>query len=203
MIKIKTKMPNFDSQRHNELIASNWKMLKEPGNIYSAIVLSFPLMILNVAITLGLLSIIEPLSLNFLDFSMEGFSISIDLKHIVGLIALLILHEALHFICIPDFRTSKNTSFGITPIGGFVYSEENIKKSRYISITVAPFLIISFVLPILLGLFKLLTPYPIFLILLNSAASSVDILNLINIVRKVPENALITSNGAKTYWLSK
>lgn len=196
-------MPDIDQQRHNKLIKNNWTELKEPGNIYSAIILSFPLMALNVIITLRILSIFAPQSLMFLDSSIERFSISFGLRHIGGLIALLILHEALHFIFIPKFRTSKKTYFGITPVGGFVYSEENIPKLRYSCISLAPFLIISVIMPSLLGLLNLLTPYLVVLTLLNSMAASVDILNLIIIGIQVPKNSQITSNGMKTYWKAR
>ena len=202
-MKIKTKIPDFNLERHYELMKSNWIPLNEPRNIYSAIALSFPLMILNALVTLGLLSIFVPLSLMLSDINSGSISISIELRHLIGLISLLLLHEVLHLISIPGFWRSGTTYMGLTPVGGFVYSEESISKLRHISITLTPFLVISVILPILMGFFNLLTQFFIVLILLNSMASSVDILNMILVVAQVPKGSQITSNGPKTYWKSR
>lgn len=48
--------------------------------------------------------------------------------------------------------------FSMTVAGGVVATEEEILKSRYIFITIAPFMIISIILPLILGVFGLLTP---------------------------------------------
>jgi hypothetical protein len=81
-----------------------------------------------------------------------------------------------------------------------VLTEEEILKSRYIWITIAPFMIISIILPLILGGLGLLTPTLKFLIILNSMASSVDMLNLLLIIKQVSKNAILKSNGPYTYW---
>lgn len=202
-MKIKTKIPDFNLERHYELVKSNWIPLNEPRNVYSSIALSFPLMMMNALITLGLLSICTPLPLMLSDINSGSISISIDLRHLMALIILLLLHEALHLISIPGFWKSETTSFGITPVGGFIYSEESIPKWRHICITLAPFLVISIIIPMLLVFFNLLTQFFIVLIILNSMASSVDILNLVLVATQVPKGSQITSNGPKTYWKSR
>lgn len=116
------------------------------------------------------------------------------------LVLLLVFHELLHLIFIPNFIKSEKTYIGLTLYGGFVITEEEISKSRYIFITLAPFIIISIILPLIIGVFGLLTPTLKFLIILNSMASSVDILNLLLIIKQVPKSATLKSNGPDTYW---
>ena len=110
------------------------------------------------------------------------------------------MHELIHLILIPNFVKSEKTYIGFTLFGGFVITEEEISKSRYILITIAPFVIISIILPLVLGSLGLLTVTLKFLIILNAMASSVDLLNLLLIIKQVPKNAILKNNGPNTYW---
>ena len=110
------------------------------------------------------------------------------------------MHEFFHLILIPNFAKSEKTFAGITLFGGFVVTEEEIARTRFILITVAPFVVISIILPILLGIFGLLTTTMKFLIILNAMASSVDLLTFFLVISQVPKNATLISNGPKTYW---
>ena len=103
------------------------------------------------------------------------------------------------FDLIPNFVKSEKTYIGITLFGGFVLTEEEISKSRYVLVTIAPFVIISIILPLVLGSLGLLTTTLKFLIILNAMASSVDLLNLL-VIKQVPKNALLKGNGPNTYW---
>ncbi|WP_370572648.1 DUF3267 domain-containing protein [Methanomethylovorans sp.] len=199
-IKIKYKIPEFSSERHSQLLGVHWTVLREPKNLFSAIMLSIPLMAINLFITLVTINLFIPISLSIFGINTAAISININFGAITVLIALVAIHELLHLVFIPGFRRSDKTYIGITYFGGFVYSEENISKMRYVLITIAPFIIISILLTIVLGSLSLLTPNLIFLILLNSMASSVDILTLILILYQVPSGSYITVNGMKSYW---
>lgn len=197
---MRNKIPKTNPERHLELINNRWVQLKEPQNLRDAILLSLPIMFLNILITFEIIQIISPSSLIDIGISLNSFSIIIDLYDIIGLMLLLIIHELLHLMFIPKFIKSKNTYLGITPFGGFVYTEEKLSRSRYIIITVAPFVLISIIAPLILGNIGLLTPLVTILILLNSMASSVDILIFILILSQVPVNSNLRSNGMNTYW---
>jgi hypothetical protein len=199
-MKLVNKLPKSDQRLHVDLIKSDWVPMKEPKNLMSAILLSIPLMIVAAMISIGIITIFS--SISFSDFGMtsDSISISINLGIIFWIVLLVILHELLHLIFIPHFIQSKKTYIGLTLFGGFVVTEEEISKSRYIFITIAPFMIISIILPLLLGVFGLLTPTLIFLIILNSMASSVDLLNLLLIIKQVPQHAILKNNGTNTYW---
>lgn len=86
---------------------------------------------------------------------------------------------------------------GVSIWGGFVLTEEEVIRSRYAVITLAPFLAVSVVLPFILGAPGLLTnPLKLF-VLLDAMASSVDMLNLLLIMKQVPNNAVLKNNGPK------
>lgn len=199
-MKISSKIPKMSSERHIELINDQWVQLKEPRNLITSMLWSIPIMFLNALVTIGIIHIIMPISLANFNINLGAFSVIIDLYDIIGLIILLMIHEFLHLILIPNFIRSDKTYVGITPLAGFVYTEEELSKSRYIIITIAPFVLISIIATVIFGSMGILTPLITILILLNSMASSVDILMLILILFQAPANSYITSNGMNTYW---
>jgi hypothetical protein len=199
-MKIQTKLPKFNESLHLEFIKNEWVPMKEPKHLVSAILLSIPLMIINALISIGVITIFSTISLQEFGLTANSISISINFGSIFLLVLVVIIHELLHLIFIPNFIKSKNTIFGLTWFGGFAATEDKIIKSRYILITIAPFIIISVILPFILSALGLLTSTFKFLVLINAMASSVDILNLLFIVKQVPKNGVLKSNGPKTYW---
>ena len=89
---------------------------------------------------------------------------------------------------------------GITYGGGFVYTEEQLTRTRYLIISFAPFIAISLILPFILGMLHLLSPLITGLLLLNSLGSSVDILIAVLVLMQVPSRAYLVANGRDTYW---
>lgn len=199
-IRIQNKMPISNEAVHLELMKNEWVPMREPSNVGMAILFSLPIMILNALITIGAIYVFSSISLAEFGFSAKSITIYIPYGVIIWIFFLLITHELIHLLLIPNFRKSNKTFIGLTPFGGYVLTEEELSKSRYIMVTVAPFVIISIITPFLLSMFDLLTPTLKFLILLNSLASSVDILNFILILVQVPKRAKLVSNGTKTYW---
>jgi hypothetical protein len=198
-IKIIYKIPNSDEKTHLNLINNGWIQLKEPKTLLIASIVSIPLMLINILISIGAINIFSPITLNELGFSGDSFEITIHLSAIIGFFLTLIIHEIIHLILIPNFLKSKKTFIGLTPFAGFVYSEEEISKTRYLIISIAPFIILSIFLPLILGLLGLLTTTLKVLIILNAAGSSVDIL-LFLLLTQVPKDSVLRSNGMKTYW---
>nr|WP_211171080.1 DUF3267 domain-containing protein [Bacillus sp. DNRA2] len=195
-------MPKYNQSLHSELIKNEWVPLKEPRNLISTFLLSIPLMIINGIFSIGILNIFSNVSLKDFGIYPNSVSFTINLEIILFTILLVIFHEFLHLIFIPNFIKSKNTIIGIHWLGGFVATEEKIQKSRFILVAVAPFVIISVVLTIILGVCGLLNSTLKSLVILNSLASSVDILLFLLIITQVPKNGLLISNGNKTYWKS-
>ncbi|MFS0783442.1 DUF3267 domain-containing protein [Bacillus sp. 1P06AnD] len=200
-MKISNKLPESNPSVHLELVKNNWIPMKEPKNLTSAILLSIPLMIASAFISIGIINIFSSISLSDFGIKSDAITITINLSIILWLFLLLVIHELIHLILIPNFVKSEKTYVGFTLFGGFVITEEEISKSRYIIITIAPFVIISIILPLVLSSLGLLTTTTLkFLIILNAMASSVDLLNLLLIIKQVPKNAILKSNGPNTYW---
>lgn len=158
-------------------------------------------MILSTLLSIAVLGIFSPLSLADVGINpSQTISITIHLQDLAYLIGLVFIHELVHLIFVPGFLTSDKTFLGITYFGGFVYSEETISKSRYILITLAPFILLSIILPGIFGILDLLNPLAKILILLNAMSSGVDMLTLILVLIQAPADVYFTSNGIKTYW---
>ena len=202
-MKILNKLPKINPSVHLELVKNKWIPMKEPKNLTSAILLSIPLMIVSALISIGIIKIFSSISLSDFGFKPDEITITINLSIVLWLFLLLVIHELIHLILIPNFVKSERTYVGFTLFGGFVITEEEISKSRYVIITIAPFVIISIILPLVLSLLGLLTTTLKFLIILNAMASSVDLLNLLLIIKQVPKNAILKSNGPNTYWKIK
>ncbi|MGE7610106.1 DUF3267 domain-containing protein [Peribacillus frigoritolerans] len=199
-MKILNKLPKSNPSLHFDLIKNGWVPMKEPKNLIRASLLSIPLMIVDAIISIGVINIFSSISLSDFGMTSDSISITINVAIIFLLVLLLILHEFLHLIFIPNFIKSEKIYVGLTLLGGFVITEEEISKSRYIFITIAPFMIISIILPLILSVFGLLTTTLKFLIILNAMASSVDMLNFLLIIKQVPKNATLKNNGPDTYW---
>lgn len=204
IIRFTKKFPQTNSDRHSELIANNWIPLREPQNLALAILASVPLMILSALPPLEVFNIVTPSYLADFGITPSQISITIDLQDLVyflGLSAVIIFtHELLHLVFVPDFLTSDKAFLGITYFGGFAYSEEVLSKSRFILVLLTPFVVISIILPGILGALNLLNPLLKFMILTNAMGSSVDMLNLVLVLVQVPAGAYLTCNGTRTYW---
>lgn len=201
-MKIITRLPKKDDKRHIYLTNNGWMPLKEPGNIFLAILLSIPLMVLAAFISIAIIRAFYNISLASygLDIAAGNIGVEFNLLYILGIIILIIVHETIHIVLIPNFLKSDKTYVGIVPLGGFVYTEEIITKARHLTITILPFILISIMLPAVLGLLGMLNPFIIFLIVLNSIGSGMDILNFIIVLKQVPSKACLTNNGMDTYW---
>lgn len=146
-MKLLNKLPKSNSKLHVDFIKNGWIPMKEPKNLISAILLSIPLMIVASMISIGVINIFSSISLREFGFTSAGLSITINLSVILGIVFLLIIHELFHLIFIPNFMKSEKTAVGLTLFGGFVMTEEEISKSRYLFITIAPFMILSIIFP--------------------------------------------------------
>jgi len=194
------RIPATDKKLSEKLVAENWRKIKEPKNLLTAILASVPLMFIN-----GLLSIsiIIPIY-NPLKSIIANYTFTVTIKEIVYFIIaafiLIIVHELIHMIFIPHFIKSDKTYWGITLNGGFVTTTERISKIRFIIISIMPYFLLSIVVPIILGFCNVLNNFIMALIILNAMASSVDIFNLFLILCQTPKNSYIINNGFETYF---
>ena len=200
-MRIRNKFPRVDSKRHQYLLDNQWTLVKGPRGIPRTILLSIPLMFINAFIAFWIIKLFDVISLEEFGISPDSIDISFNIVYLIGFILILIIsHELMHLIFMPNFIKSKKTYIGLTYFGGFAYSEEIVAKIRLIIIGIAPFFIISIILPIILSFFGLLTPFIKLIVLANAASSSVDFLSIIFILIYVPSGASLVSNGSKDYW---
>jgi hypothetical protein len=199
VIKIQNKLPKVKEQLHLDLINDGWVPMKEPKKLSSAILISIPIMFINALISIVIINMFSTISLNEFGIT-SSLSINIDLGVIIWVFLLIIFHELIHLLFIPNFLKSRKTMIGFTLFGCYVHTEEELSKSRYILVTIAPFIILSIILPLILGVFGLLSSTFKSLVLLNSMASSLDILMLILLLTQIPKKASLRNNGTKTYW---
>jgi hypothetical protein len=200
-MRITTRIPAGDKQKQLALTASQWVKLEEPENSLTAILASIPFMALNAAITLLIAGMFVPVSFGYFGIAGSSFSYQINfLTLLSGVLGILVAHELIHVLCIPDFIHSDTTCLGITYGGGFVYTEEKLTRTRYLITSFAPFVTLSLILPLVLGLLNLLSPSIIGVLLLNSLGSSVDILIALYVLIQVPSRAYLVANGRETYW---
>lgn len=166
----------------------------------SAVVFSMPFMVINILISVGIIYIFPSFSFINQFFTVDSFAITIDLGIIIGIFLVLIIHEIFHLIFIPNFIKSKDTYMGLTFFGGYVHTEQSLTKARFLLISLAPFVILSILLPLILGVFGKLTGSIVFFIILNSMGACVDILGFFLVLVQVPKEAVIRNNGTRTYW---
>ncbi|GGF13875.1 hypothetical protein GCM10010954_10790 [Halobacillus andaensis] len=199
-MKLTTKLPEFNEQHHQQLIEKGWTPLKEPKKLITSILLSIPFMIINVIIAIGVIHFSA--GIYFRDFGIDSssFTITINLMSLVLFFVLLIIHEGIHLIFVPNFKKSDRTFVGVNWLVGFVYTEQSMTKRRFLLIALAPFLILSIVLPFILGALGLLTSTFKLLIIINAAASSVDLLSSSLVGIQVPNQARMINNGVRSYW---
>lgn len=197
-------IPPTDKNLSEMLVSNNWTKLKEPSKLGMAIIISLPFMFLNGFIELFILYYLcEPFQL--LTRNRKGFNIEFTINlwtllFIFGIIVFMTIHEFLHACFIPKFLSSEKTYWGINGICGFVFTQEKLKKERFLLISIMPFVILSIILPFILKIFGVLNGYTAFLCLINAMGSCVDMLNIWLVGIQVPKGATIINNGFETYF---
>ncbi|WP_332450836.1 DUF3267 domain-containing protein [Methanoculleus sp.] len=193
-----------DEGLRRELLSSGWRRIKEPANLLTATLLSLPFAFLLGAITLAILYGLDPSLYAFAgDGQQFSFTISFDLATLLFILAVplfMALHEGIHALLIPDALTSDNVFWGVNGVFGFVFTTQEIKRGRFLIISVMPYLALSVILPYILSIVGSLNGYTAFLCLLNAMGSSVDILTAGLVAIQVPRGATIISNGFETYY---
>ncbi|MBS5938741.1 DUF3267 domain-containing protein [Clostridium sp.] len=147
-------LPSTDKKISEELILDGWARLKEPSSITKTILFSFPLMIINGIIAMTISFYLHPDIKNILNRNTFSISIKLDLFSLIYIgifILFMIIHEFIHGSFIPNGLKSDKVYWGINGLFAFVYTTEIIKKSRYIIISIMPFILLSIVLPFILG----------------------------------------------------
>ena len=197
--KIKNSFPKLDQEFHEKLLKDDWKELKEPKSLMGYVALSVPFMIVNFLIGMWIMEISTS------GIATDQKIITIDVIYAVPVIilvaiVLVVVHELIHLLFIPNFIKSDNTYIGFTYFGGYVYTKEALTKYRLCLILIAPFVFLSIIFNAISGSLGFYNVPLCAFIILNSIGSSVDILSLTLVLLQVPKDAYLTMNGMRTYW---
>jgi len=199
-IKIKYGLPKANEDNEKLLLEAGWKRLKEPKRFSGQIAFSIPFMVINFIISQFIVGITA--SNKTFSFSFSSF-----IELLIALLTLLLIsvilmvsHELLHLIFVPNFTKSDKTHVGYTWFCAYVYSEEVLSKGRACLIYIAPFVLLSIIFNFSLGLLGLYSIPTLIFLMLNSIGSSVDMLGLTLILFQVPKGGKVVSNGIYTYY---
>ncbi|MEQ8154655.1 MAG: DUF3267 domain-containing protein [Clostridiaceae bacterium] len=198
------KIPSTDKELSTKLISEGWTKLKEPSNLGISTLLSAPFMLINGIISMGISSYLYPQLKGFFN-SEHDYNISFTVNlftliYVVIIFMFMIIHEFIHACFIPNVFKSDEIYWGINGFFGFVYTTEKIKKSRFLIISIMPFVLLSVILPFIINFLGLLNEFTIFLCLINAMASCVDCLNMCLVEKQVPKGSYIVNNGFETYF---
>lgn len=203
-MKYVKRIPSTDKELRDKLLSNGWTKLKEPSNLGIATLLSVPFMFINGIISMVIIFYLYP-PLKELFNSNHSFSITFTVNlftliYIVITFVFMTIHEFLHACFIPNILKSHKVYWGINGLFGFVYTTEVIKKSRFLIISIMPFLLLSIILPFILKVLGWLNGFTIFLCFINAMGSCVDCLTICIVATQVPSGSYIVNNGLETYF---
>lgn len=204
-MKYLSKIPDTDIALENKMINNGWRPLKEPKNLCTATIFSLPIAFINVFLCAVFIIWINKDVVTIINsvISESSIVLNINFLYILYIYFYIFLHEIIHMICIPNFIKSNLTFISVKLWGGFVYTEEIINKQRYLLITILPFILLSFVIPLLMTILKINPKVILTLAIINSAGSSIDVLSFFLILFQIPKGSSIKNNGIKTFYLCK
>jgi hypothetical protein len=167
--------------------------------------LLIPVMIINLLIVQFLMRIFIQTSRNA-NYQISGTIQNVEdmlkyaLPFLVIAFVVIVVHELIHLLFIPNFTKSDNTYIGLTYYGGCVYTKDVLTKYRACLVYIAPFVFLSIILNVISGVLGLYNIQLMIFIILNSIGSSGEILEMILILLQVPKGAKIVTNGMRTYF---
>jgi len=203
-MKYVKRSPQTDRELSALLVAEGWNKIKEPSSFIHSLLLSIPFMAVNGIITyLFIGPFYNPFIqvIQLIESSSISFAINIyTLEYLMGIYVMIVIHEFIHAVCIPHFLRSNETYWGLKIYGGFVCTTQKLTKGNYILISITPFLILSVIVPLIIGVLGIKSEFLFFLFFLNAIASSIDILNMVLILFQTPQKSIIINNGFETYY---
>ena len=197
------KIPQENIAVTEEYLQNGWKVLKEPSSLGITIASAMPISIILMMLTVFYFMLLFPEKMNIIDANGLSIEFTINLKsllYVVGVLIYTFLHEMIHALTIPNAIYSKKTYWGINGCFGFVYSEEEIKKVRFILVSIMPLVILTFVIPLVCKIFDFYHWFLLLLCIINAGGACVDIFNIILVAKQVPSRGMIVSNGMKTLY---
>lgn len=167
-----------------------WQSLTEPGPVQAQI-MAIPIMVVSFAVVYVLLS------------RMARFSLLSEppLLLLVVFVPLIVLHELCHAFFHPGRGWSARSVLGFWPTMLVFYAQYlgPLPRNRFIVVLLAPFVVLT-VGPVMAGCLMGQIPWWAgAAALLNAAASCVDLLGFLILLR-IPPESIVRNKGWKSYW---
>ncbi len=179
----------------------SWRALREPGPIVMQM-MALPLGIVALA---GIVWCWRQVDLQS-SFRLQGHQIVwLLVGFFASFPALIVAHELLHAIVMPQFGCTRATIVGAWPRGlvFYAYHSGPMSRGRYLAVYAMPFLAIS-VLPLdLAGLGLLSGKWALvaaWFSSFNALVACGDYLGIILLLAQVPRGAVVQNRGWRTYW---
>ena len=116
--------------------------------------------------------------------------------------ALIIVHELVHTVVHPMKGNSPQSILGFWPskILFYAHYDGELSRNRFVTILLAPLLVISFAPLLLASLFQWYSGWIAFASILNAVMACGDIFGATLLLIQVPASAITRNQGWKTYW---
>jgi hypothetical protein len=167
----------------------SWKLLREPTPWVMQL-MALPIGLIGFAAVGGLWFLLTPLS-----------DCSISLEFIGGAVVFLFpIHELMHALVHPHYGGSNQSVLGFWPSKMFFYAhyDGEISRTRFITIALAPLLVISFGPLIVCAITGMSSSLLAFSSALNAFCSCVDITGAGLLLFQVPTDAVVRNQAYKT-----
>ncbi len=171
-----------------------WNSIKEPKNVIIYQLLAIPLAII---ITLLITMIVAIFTNTDIDFGRKLF-----IQVFISYILIVPVHEILHALGFPSLLKSDEVFMGFNP-KGFVFFAHYIghmSRNRFLFVLVFPFIILSILPVVIMSMLSISNSWIFMIVIVNTLASSGDLLGFLIILFQVPRVAIVKNKGLKTYW---
>lgn len=160
---------------------AEWNLIKEPSNIWITQIIVFPIGIITTGLIFFMLNYFAETP--FPPFGIMGFLV---------LLFLIPIHEIIHAIFFPGGLVSKKTTIGFWPSAAAFYAWHDgvMTRNRYLAVLMAPLIIMSILLTLVVQSLQLNSDYVILFILMNAFGSCVDVFGSALLLFQVPRNGV-------------
>ena len=119
-----------------------------------------------------------------------------------GVVAMIVLHEWVHALTLPDQGAGENTVFGfyLRHVVFYTHYEGPIDRDQFLLTLLSPFVLLSIVPLVFCALIGEAPALLRFVSVWNAMGCSADILGFFLIVVSVPKHAAIRNQGTRTWW---
>lgn len=203
-MKYAQDMPKSNLCVSEEVLTKEWVKIKRPKISLMSLLVIVIFMIANTVASIIVLMSFTSSGEEFADSIARSVHSSLDFNETlilsIFIISIMLVHKILHIIFIPGLTKASMNFWKINLFHTSFFTKKKVSKVRYNMISSMPLLIISVILPTILGFFNLINGFTIFIVIFNAMFSSVDILDIYLITIQTPKNCYVIRNQKGVYF---